>query len=199
MPQSGILNYESTLPYPNLDLQSVEGYSIEVISSYTAQLYLRKQLNGIHDQLYSRTPRDMHKTMEEKIVEIQHSLKGNKVWVPAEYHFSDEDPPANDILSARLRAKYWGSQVILHRPFIDNILHDELKENTFSGGPPHPSQWQQEGIDVGVGEVPSHIDPRALSYARLGIKALMESTRAFYGLEAGQRILVTNVFTTAHA
>ncbi|KAI0134125.1 hypothetical protein BJ170DRAFT_716509 [Xylariales sp. AK1849] len=201
MPQSGILNYESTMPYPNLSSHSNEGYSELVTSSYQAQLYLRKQLNNIHNSLYSRRSPHTDKTMEEELFEIQDGLKNAKSsWVPEKFEFWDNTPPAPDILAARLRAKYWGSQVILYRPYIDVILRNErLPDRMFRHGPPPPEQWSKQGIDVGGVCLPRNIDPRAVSYARLGIFALVESTRAFHGLDRRQRILVTNVFTTAHA
>jgi hypothetical protein len=187
------------MPYPNLSLQPCDAYSAEITSNYIAQLYLRKRLNQIHHLLYSRNPQDREKTMEEKVLHLQDLLKAERHnWIPKGYEFSDNDPPANDILGARLRAKYWGTQVLLYRPFIDMILRNEMMPNTFRHFPPPPSPWAAQGIDADF-EVPSHIDDRALIYARLGLAALVESTQAFHGLDRKKRIIVTNVFTTAHA
>ncbi|KAM0814322.1 putative Zn(2)-C6 fungal-type domain-containing protein [Seiridium cardinale] len=94
-------------------------------------------------------------------------------WVHPDFQFEDSDEPAQDFLEARLRAKYWDFQVILYRKYIDAVLHDR-----------YSSVVQQDG---------------AVYYARLGIFALVQGTKAFHGLKKGQRIPVTNVFTTAHA
>jgi hypothetical protein len=42
------------------------------------------------------------------------------------------------------------------------------------------------------------IDPQVVELAKKGIKALIESTRAFHGL-GDKRPIITNVFGTAHA
>ncbi|KAK3938290.1 hypothetical protein QBC46DRAFT_231755, partial [Diplogelasinospora grovesii] len=96
-----------------------------LIPCYLAQLYLRKTLNQIHQMLYNpdnplplKAPAG---TPTENIIEcIQNSL--DMRFVPPKFKFKHSDPPAPDILSARLRAKYWGAQVITHRPLIRQIL-----------------------------------------------------------------------------
>ncbi|KAJ2984139.1 hypothetical protein NUW58_g6133 [Xylaria curta] len=93
--------------------------------------------------------------------------------------WDDEDFPAGDILAARLRAKYWDSQVILYRPFLDNILHRGQVQTTIGWASPNS------------GNTPDH--------ARLAIQALVESTRAFYGLGEDQPLIITNIFETAHS
>lgn len=197
MPHSGILSYEEVMPYPNLSAQSNSGYESYILSSYQAQLWVRRQLNKVHNELYSLESPDARETMEEKTNQLQKMLDKSE-WVPPEFQFSDSEAPAGDILTARLRAKYWGSQVILYRKYIDMILNNQrMPEHTFREAPPHPSEWAKHKINLHT--CPNGIDPRALNYARLGISALIESTRAFHGLERGSRILVTNVFTTAHA
>ena len=189
------MQHEDQMPYPNLVLANGQGFSERVLEGYSAQLYLRKKLNQVHNLLYdqrkSGDPRLMVQDMEidAGIRSIQSELKESKhVWVPGVYQWNDEDPPAPDILSARLRAKYWGSQVIIYRVYIRAILEGDV-------GPP---QWGS--MDAGVnGQMLSPIDPRIVQSAQLGIRALIESTRAFHGLDGSQRLIITNVFGTAHA
>ncbi|KAI1860658.1 uncharacterized protein JN550_011383 [Neoarthrinium moseri] len=205
VPQTGILGYEEGMPYPNLSKKTNEGYAPYVLSSYNAQLYLRKQLNLIHGGLYSsgiQSSGAQAKTTEEKLRDFQEGLKNpaTAVWIPPEFRFEATEPPASDILAARLRAKYWGSQVLLYRPYVDYVLHGgRLGKRHFSEPPPPRSQWAAKGLDLDGYHVPDELDPRALNYARLGIFALVESTRAFHGLDPRHRLQVTNVFTTAHA
>jgi hypothetical protein len=200
MPHSGILTYEEAIPFPNLSSQANGGYDGYILTSYQAQLWVRKQLNQVHNQLYSSLNfPDAGASMEATTEHLQKVLAKSK-WVPAEFQFSDSEPPANEILAARLRAKYWGSQVILYRKYIDIILHDQrMSEYALESPSPHPNGWAVHNIDEQLIHAPQGMDPRPLNYARLGISALVESTRAFHGLEKGHRILVTNVFTTAHA
>lgn len=204
LPHSGLLAYEDHMPYPNIDPKMTEGYSEAVTSSYLAQLHLRKYLNRIHEQLYDPDPRNAMsgKTVEERMREIQLGLTSNKSWVPPLFKFSESDPPATDILSARLRAKYWGSQVIIYRPFLRVTL------NEVNQGPDEipllrndllpREQWHQYDFEpedmAALG-----VDPRAMKYSRLAIFALRQSTKAFHGMNPNERIIVTNHFTTAHA
>jgi hypothetical protein len=90
-------------------------------------------------------------------------------------------PPASDILSARLRAKYYGAEVITYRLFLKMVMN-------------RPSQVTQKSGGTANTAIPLNI----LNYAKLCIKALENSTRAFHGIEGG-RLIVTNVWGTAHA
>ena len=69
---------------------------------------------------------------------------------------------------------------------------------------PHPmGPYEDPQVDLSNYPLPPNMDPstfpRALNYARRGIRALVESTRAFHGLDPTKRFIVTNHFTTAHA
>ncbi|ETS82120.1 hypothetical protein PFICI_07122 [Pestalotiopsis fici W106-1] len=189
LPHSGILMYEEAIPFPNLSTQMNNGYSQDILTSYQAQLWVRKQLNQVHHQLYSLDLPDGGPAMQAKTEDLKRVLAKSE-WVPKEFMFEDSDMPANDFLAARLRAKYWGSQVILYRPYIRICLHTPRGDGSSS----------VHKIDDKQGfHVPPGMNAQALNYARLGISALIQSTKAFHGLEKGHRILVTNVFTTAHA
>ncbi|KAI8952561.1 hypothetical protein F4801DRAFT_599746 [Xylaria longipes] len=201
LPQSGILAYESQMPYPNGVFAEKHGFSMDVVQSYVAQLYLRKQLNRVHNLLYNPNPehRRHYQTMDDEINEIQAVLGGARdTWVPPSFRWNDDDPPPKDILAARLRAKYWGSQVILYRPFLKRILNAEAQT---------PLTYQNEHAPPDTTVPPSineknskEHNPRTIQNARLAIRALIESTRAFHGIDTGQhRIIITNIFGTAHA
>ncbi|KAI0838785.1 hypothetical protein F5Y06DRAFT_287090 [Hypoxylon sp. FL0890] len=198
LPHSNILQYEDRMPYPNSEYAVNHGFSEHVITGYIAQLYLRKQLNQVHTLLYDSDKQNKNKNgislddpaIEEGIKRIEEMLRNSKHrWVPSSYQWHEKDPPANDILGARLRAKYWGSQVILYRPFLRAILERESWLYPNQAGSPHN---QNE-------DIPPNMDPRILNYATLAINALIESTRAFHGIPSNQRIIITNVFGTAHA
>ncbi|KAK6951395.1 hypothetical protein Daesc_007930 [Daldinia eschscholtzii] len=202
LPQSGILQYEDRMPYPNSEYAVNQGFSEHIVTGYIAQLYLRKQLNQVHTLLYDSEKQNKHKNgitlddpaIEEGIKRIEEMLRNSRnFWVPSSYRWNDNDPPANDILGARLRAKYWGSQVILYRPFLRAILEREPWPYHNQAGSPdaqHPPEYS---------EVPPGVDTRIVKYASLAIYALVESTRAFHGIPSSQRIIITNVFGTAHA
>ncbi|KAI2620314.1 hypothetical protein GGS26DRAFT_584335 [Hypomontagnella submonticulosa] len=199
LPQSGILQYEDRMPYPNSEYAVNQGFSEHIVTGYIAQLYLRKQLNQVHTLLYDSEKQSKNKNgitlsdpvIEEGITRIEEMLKNSRHrWVPSSYLWDDEDPPASDILGARLRAKYWGSQVILYRPFLRAILERELFPNHYQADSPE----NQDNDDLR-----RHVDGRIMGYAAAAIHALVESTRAFHGIPRSQRIIITNVFGTAHA
>lgn len=111
----------------------------------------------------------------------------------------DSGEPAKDILSARLRAKYYGAQMITYRPFILKIL--EVQRPHMKSGELN-QQWNQSISDPQVDQENKRIlDPQIREYVRKGIKALIHSTTAFHGIAdcSRQRLLVTNVWGTAHA
>ncbi|KAI0012338.1 hypothetical protein F4779DRAFT_626040 [Xylariaceae sp. FL0662B] len=208
LPQSGILQYEDRMPYPNMEYAINQGFSQEVVTGYIAQLYLRKQLNQVHNLLYDPAKQRHSRNalqdpvMEEGVKEIEAMLANSRdTWVPEGYKWKNDDPPADNILAARLRAKYWGSQVILYRPFLKQILENmTLPVSLYRDPQPPPNTWAAMGLNVGNAmNIPSGLDPRTLNYARLAINALIESTRAFHGIDKNQRIIITNVFGTAHA
>ena len=202
LPQSGILQYESQMPYPNHTFVTTHGFPPHIVEGYMAQLYLRKQLNKVHNLLYDPEKElEPHRVeaMEAEVNEIQRLLKHAKsTWVPGHYRWNDGDDLPNEILSARLRAKYWGSQVILYRPFLKLILEGDAQ---------HPPPFQRENgppdammLKTIEERRASLYGPQTIENARLAISALIESTRAFHGIDtSSKRIIITNVFGTAHA
>ena len=204
--QSGISPLENCLPYPDgtrwldswlngQDNPGTRTYANRLIFSYTAQLFLRKHLNRIHSTVYSdkNTPNvDLRGTLSQ-LNELQ-TYVTNMVWAGL-YKFDEDDDPARDILSARLRAKYWGAQVITYRPCIKMILDlsFDLRHGEAAAAFEKPSQHVKNAVYRLGDEVHTH--------AQKGIRALIESTQAFYGLDGdGQRRpIITNVFGTAHA
>jgi hypothetical protein len=209
VPQSQILAYEHHMPFPNAQMMAEGGYSLEVVQSYHAQLYLRKQLNRIHTLFYNpgaslsddKDTDEPCSTMEEVLNKIQSRLKDARhMWVPIGYMWKDAERPATNLLAARLRAKYYGSQVIAYRPYLGMILNsDDVPEKMFSTPAPPREQWAQLGYDLDHTVLPDNMDPRIVLNARMAIEALIESTRAFHGLPIDERYIVTNIFGTVHA
>lgn len=124
--------------------------------------------------------------------------------LPACLKWNEHDPPAdNDILDARLRAKQYGAQVITYRPFILKILefHDGGHANgVFPIKMPAGLRNAPTTALANAFYNPSENDPRSaqyLEYAQKGIRALINSTRAFWGMKG--RLIVTNVWGTVTA
>lgn len=108
--------------------------------------------------------------------------------------------PANNILEARLRAKYYGAEVITYRHFVLKILGRSSGGAGDQIAPAYLPKIEAPQVSSNATRI-EDIDKGALNYAECGIRALIFSTRAFYGLgDPGKdRLIVTNVWGTAHA
>ena len=204
VPPSGLLSYEDDMPHPNMSL--LEGFDQRILDSYPGQLYLRTHLNSIHRMFYAPDKEGVDQGKKDQkfnnvglVVDFVKSMH----WVAKSFQFKESDAPADDILSARLRAKYWGAQVITYRPFIRQILmwSDMLNNHPSSPKMCAVSEFRQ-GVTAPIinpaARSAKDLHPDLLRYAELGVKALVESTRAFHNL-GPKRPIITNVFGTAHA
>jgi hypothetical protein len=199
------------MPYPNLSFmakETREGYDGRIADSYLAQLYLRKHLNRIHKMFYHPSV-DLRTGPDEKDftdVSVVTAEVENMNWCAPSLKFAESDPPADNILAARLRAKYWGAQVITYRPFIKQILqfsHNVAHTPGADHGDQalHFSEFRERVTAPQIhpdAKVVTDINPKVIEYANLGIRALISSTQAFHGVD-NQRLIITNVFGTAHA
>jgi hypothetical protein len=158
------------------------GFGHDVMYSYIGQVSFRRGLNEVHTAFYDPTKPvtkpDPHSHLQQYFVDM-FDINGKFVLTfLGQNMFALTDPPATDILNARLRAKFWGAQNIIYRPFVRYIV--------------------QSNFERKAGSPPVTVEELTLQYAERGIKALIESTRAFHGLKE-QRFIITNVFGTAHA
>lgn len=87
----------------------------------------------------------------------------------------EDDPPSENILEARLRAKMYGAEVITTRHFLRMVLNSR-----YEGG--------RNAV----------ISAPIMEYARKCIRAMFHSAQAFWGIKGG-RLVVTNVWGTSHA
>ncbi|XWX00702.1 hypothetical protein V2A60_008723 [Cordyceps javanica] len=200
-PPSGLLNYENDMPHPNMSL--LEGFPQPVLDSYLGQLYLSTHLNNIHRTFYA--PEDPTRSgpidITFKDVDLVSAAVSSMEWVAPSCNFTEDDPPASDILSARLRAKYWGAQVLTYRPFLRQMLQFSFAQKHPTTGQPPSSEFHAEIEAPRIDPQARHVqdlDRRTLHHSEKAIKALVESTRAFHGL-GDKRPIITNVFATAHA
>lgn len=216
LPSSGLAEYEENIPrvfnIPNADdyyeratglgSQSTRYTSHSVSISYMSQLWLRQQLNLMQHQLYgaSRSSRS-HQELRDYLEEHQSMLDLWRKGLPPVFQWKDTDSPGSDILTARLRAKYWGARVVATRPFLDYVLHVmprvkemfDIRSNALSSdGQPRPEADIQ--LFEAIHGMPEYSIVQA---ARHCIEATVQSTRAFDGIT--HQLIVTNIFGTAHA
>lgn len=222
-PHSGILTYEEDMPSPNYKAAVDDGFGHDVIESYAAQLFLRKHLNQLHNMFYkpegdgngnslqlsypwhltprlenqfpkvanNNKPSDHFPTIEA----CQENLNTIRQYAPSFAWDAERGDLASTILGARLRAKYYGAQVITYRHFVLKIL-----EMSSKGGDNVTEEFKANISAPAIMDL-QELDFKVVEFARNGIKALINSTTAFHGLgDPGiERIIVTNIWGTAHA
>lgn len=152
--------------------------------------------------------------------------------LPDAMRWEDDDPPANEINTARLRAKYYGARYIIHRPLLYYAVHQTsvppetataVNSPLYSSSQSGPksqqvspamshtqqatnmSRWASEtGISGQPGETDiwransfESLHPKVQRACRICIDSAILSTLAFDGIQG--RLIVTNIFGTAHA
>ncbi|CZT44973.1 related to acetate regulatory DNA binding protein FacB [Rhynchosporium secalis] len=203
-PHSGILTYEEDMPYPHLQT-AVDSYGLttEVMESYMGQLFLRKHLNQLHHMFYHPETADPNPAMMPKSKFKEHfptidaalaNLRYIGVIAAKMQWDATKGESATNILEARLRAKYYGAEVITYRHFVLKLLGGE------EIAPGYLPKIEAPMVSSNIKRI-EDIDEKVLQYAERGIRALIFSTRAFYGLgDPGKdRLIVTNIWGTAHA
>ncbi|KAE8442164.1 hypothetical protein EG329_003752 [Mollisiaceae sp. DMI_Dod_QoI] len=172
LPASGILEYIEYIPLPNMQAAVDGGFEPIVIESYVTHVCLQRESNTIIPGLISsKDPRTFPavKASTSALSTLVSKLRWEIKWD------IDKGEPAKDVLSAQLRAKYYSTQVIIHLPFVLNIL-----------------EWS-------AGVAREDINEKVLQYAGDGVKALANSATAFDGLDpAMERPSATNIWVTAH-
>lgn len=215
LPSSGIQAVENLLLMPHKvnEDESYSGlesdgrpddYDIMLIY-YSAQLFLRRRLNKVHQEMYGKDV--LGKPLDE-VLEILTShesiLEHWREGLPDTLQWKDDDPPPQDILNARLRAKYWGARYVINRPFLDYCLHimphtrDMTVEAAATDGYGHP----RDKADIHLfSAIKLARQDQIFEASERCIYAAMKSTVAFDGIlfDAGARLVVTNIHGTAHA
>jgi hypothetical protein len=147
---------------------------MEIMWYYAFQVQLRNTLNLIQNELYP--PQGDPKPaipLRNACMEILHNW--HLLLLP-QLRWKDDDPPSSDINVARLRAKYYGAVYIIHRPILFKAL--------LEGGITATSENERNEI---------------ISSLHRCVWAAKKSTVAFDGVWPASRLIVTNIFGTAHA
>ena len=205
------------------DLKNSTGLEDPIIVYYSYQLQLRKWLNRWQKVWY---PASGSELLDQKFKAVndtfsifqrnacEASLSSfrdvmQRMHSTLQLHWNDWDEPASDINAARLRGKYYGAKYIVHRPFLYYALHhfdenhlskeakdlfkgfDQNRASAFAQDRPPPNSDQQARQDWLVAQM--------LLSCRVCIEAARRSTTSFDGVLKSKRLMVTNIFGTAHA
>ncbi|KAI4239086.1 MAG: hypothetical protein LQ349_000630 [Xanthoria aureola] len=221
LPRSGIQNI--TLDYPKGFMDDFEKANMPdsaipnqtMMWYYSGQIHIRNMLNDIQSELYP--PQDKERAVRGTALRdhFHHRLKAWRDLLPIGLQWSDEDPPSSDINTARLRAKYYGALNIIHRPFLRHALDHNMD---FQDSPPaqvhaaisyqagsasySPQSMERKNSSMGPpGSTQKEKIHQAeiLHSAKTCVAAAIQSTEAFDNIINRQRLIVTNIFGTAHA
>ncbi|WPH00151.1 Hypothetical protein R9X50_00297400 [Acrodontium crateriforme] len=211
LPSSGIQDIESLLLMPHKvpDDETYDGLDgpgssrhDNIMIYYSAQTFLRKRLNQVHKQMYGAD------CLNHSLEQVREMLQGHEylleAWrasLPEQLKWKDDDPLPENILDARLRAKYWGARYVVNRPFLDYALH--IMSHVMKG-----CKVRDVAVDVyGKPRDPAEIhlfeaietmgDLEVWEGSKRCIHAAMQSTKALDGVPG--RLIVTNIHGTAHA
>ncbi|GAB7348360.1 hypothetical protein MBLNU459_g6801t1 [Dothideomycetes sp. NU459] len=203
---SGISSLEGEMPYPNI-VQDEEFFESgddaldRVNTYYTAQLFLRRRLNRVHASLYgvdlSTQPPEKLVTLlrdHDDLLTLWRSVARGTLW-------NDGEKPHDDILVARLRAKFYGARYVITRPFLDYALHvmDEVKDGRRLEDVTRDAKGNQRPNALALFRaIQSMTEEEIQVKAKICVESAMQSTVAFDKVR-DHRLIVTNIMGTAHA
>lgn len=198
MPDSEMENYEGLEPDDTLESQSYN----KILIFYTAQMFLRKRLNQVHQEMYG------DQCLNQSLNQVQEMLNGHesilKYWrdtLPPGLRWNDDDEAPAEILNARLRGKYWGARYVINRPFLDYALH--IMPHARDGRSIESVAKDSQGNPRDIAEI--HLfkaielmgEEEILKASKRCVDAAMKSTVAFDNVP--DRLIMTNIHGTAHA
>lgn len=119
--------------------------------------------------------------------------------LPHEMRWEDDNNLAVHINDARLRAKYYAAKYIIHRPFLRYALDQEFMFDSDSSGAVSQPTDRKNSIMPPPYTATQVQNNEVLHSCKECVKAAMQSTTAFDRILKEQRLIVTNIFGTAHA
>lgn len=151
---------------------------------------------------------DIYKLLNE-LRYLRLSIQNTRFESLAMLAWEDENNQTADLNMARLRAKYYGAEYIISRPFLHHIVSpnekpekEALKKDALEKAGRFAATLPPDQFDIFKRPpyIPEDVDERALRTifgAKKCIAAALNSTYAFDKVEG--RLKITNVFGTMHA
>jgi hypothetical protein len=212
LPLSGITRYESPqhkeMP-TSVTLEKIPESSVgdDILRFYSYQIQLRLTMNSIHSTLYraskdqtTRPSSTMMAILDENLEDWRRMLN--------DWDWDDNDYESPNINVARMRGKYYGAKYIIWRPAVHYALlqaggpgvWDRPSESPVGYGQhaelASPSVSQANAFGRTPKDVPV-VSQELLEGSRVCIEAAIRSTTVFD--KVPRRLVVTNIFGTAHA
>lgn len=214
LPLSGITRYESAqiIKYPtNATLGPIPEFNTgdDILKSYSFQVNLRKTMNYVHSMLYHSRKNTNTRSSDSVMKALDGIVEETRTgaWKESGWDWDDNDHESPNINIARLRGKYYGAKYIIWRPALQYALlqaagtkkepssespsgngdHSEFTSPAMENAYPPNRPWKELPV----------IDQKLLEGARKCIEAAIRSTTVFDAVP--RRLVVTNIFGTAHA
>ena len=205
LPLSNITRYETPQHKEYPTKETMEPTDDAILRFYSYQIQLRTTMNSVHSSLYreSKThtrPGDTMVTSLDTNLEAWRSLLNDWDW-------DDDDHEDPNINVARMRGKYYGGKYIIWRPTLRHALDQALsgprtkRPSESPVGFSHGSEVTSPSISNLNTSQPFRKDtpirPEVLEGSRKCVEAAIRSTTCFD--KVPRRLVVTNIFGTAHA
>ena len=192
----------------------------DILLYYTYQLSLRKCMNDWQRHLYppSRGDNEINVDIkgkgnysiddrnhcEQTLTKLRDMMQKHP-----ELSWEETEEPSNYINAARLRGKYYGAKYFIHRPFLRYALHTFTEANLnprvmeryleFAKDPSSHKLEKMAPTDLSKDDLNDWWSLQFLISCHLCVEAAKKSTTAFDGVLKEQRLMITNLFGTAHA
>jgi Fungal Zn(2)-Cys(6) binuclear cluster domain len=221
LPPSGITRYESTqhaeIPTGvTLDQAPDATGQQDILRFYSYQIQLRRTMNEVHSALYKKPLSRQLKTPTMQVIEILNTNIDAWRTMLSDWDWDDDDHQSENINVARMRAKYYGAKYIIHRPVLYYALRTAVPSSTpgskqsdspepagaFASPLQHtysPSGQGRRGSEMGPpGRITGvRLEDKIVAASKECVQAAIRSTTAFD--KVPRRLIITNIFGTAHA
>jgi hypothetical protein len=210
LPPSGITRYEAKMLFempngvtlePNPDEANPSPLTstpniFRILRFYSTQIQLRRTLNDIHSNLYKEKDKEVPYDQKPPLKVIESLNVNLEAWRSSlgNWNWNDREHKSIDINVARMRGKYYGAKYIINRPALGYLLALRAGPACASSSTPgsRPS-WSP----VVAPTYQSSSETEVQMAAEACVAAAMRSTTVFDSVP--ERIIITNVFGTAHA
>jgi hypothetical protein len=202
LPPSGITRHEARMLCEMPDDITGEPDASRILRFYYTQIQLRRTLNDVHSNLYKVTDKEL--CMDLKVIEnLDLNLEAWRLGLK-DWDWDDRNHQSRDINVARMRAKYYGAKYIIHRPALRYLLElrtqSEADSSSTLGSRPSesPASDKSQQLSPAVSQSQaSTFGQKTQKAAEECVMAAVRSTTVFDSVP--ERIIVTNIFGTAHA
>jgi hypothetical protein len=200
LPPSGITRYESAqhknMPTGiTLDTEVVQ--TEDLLRFYSYQIQLRTTMNSVHSSLY-RVSKEQSQASRPtpSIVESLDQNLDNWRKMLNDWSWDEDDWESPSINIARMRGKYYGGKYIIWRPVLQYALSIAASGSKQEGTMESPAGNDRSMASPSTVRVP-YLSDFVLHGAKTCVEAAIRSTTCFD--KCRRRLIVTNIFGTAHA